>query len=72
MLVAIEIDKKWKWIATDKNGDQCLYTHKPFIPEINQWYWCGNGEYMRVGTNKEAVKDWKNSLRRLEEIEMVD
>ena len=70
MKVWIDIDKKWKWIATDEDGEQVLFTHKP---SVKFWYWfSGKGCTQWVGCNLKAAKDWKNSLRRLEEIELED
>lgn len=70
MLIAIEIDKKWKWIATDEDGSQWFYTNKP-THDHTEWD-NPDGNMKGAGTNPEAAKDWKNSLKRLEEIEMVD
>jgi len=70
----IQIAKKWKWFAIDKNGTQVFFTHKP-TPILQYGYWDHatnpNAKYIEIGINQidkdfllDGLKNvyWRKSL----------
>lgn len=53
------LDKGWKWIARDKNGELYVYTDKPYKDE---WIWKTGGEGSNLGIFKHLFKliKWKD------------
>lgn len=66
-----EIDERLKYVAKDKDGEICAYTHKPIAGGPNNW-WFNTDRDMRdrgawcIELYSEATipGDWKQSLRK--------
>lgn len=57
---------KYKWVATDKNGDICYYSYKP---EIKGDIWKESGDkkgFLYYLDNVSYDGDWKESLIEIE------
>ena len=70
--LTIEIDRKWKWIARDKDGDVTMFTHEP--RRLKRYFpmWGnrkpGVGEVARMAAiiHLPDEPDWRKTLRKLE------
>ncbi len=70
-----KLDKKWRWLAMDKDGKWIFYSEKPYLAlGFDKNIWCTNcaSDY-RENTifNIPKAKSWKKSLRRIKSAYMV-
>lgn len=64
-----KFNKKWKWMAMDKDGTWSVYTRKPIIEDILDFGWdfdskCESSYVSPIALFKPA-NDWKKSLIRI-------
>jgi len=64
----IEIPDKLKWMAQDANGDWFAYKRKP---DTGFSSWLPKGECIQIGRG-DSNPDWRETLQRIEEYEVVE
>lgn len=76
-MIVTMIPDRYKWVATDENGNIFIYMRKPYIDDTTYWLDSHDDDnyqgdtYFKVGMTPKPVKNWKKTCKRIEEVEYV-
>ena len=69
-LIATPVPIEYEWEAQDEDGQWHVYTLEP-KSHLDEWVTVGHGRFLSVG-NAAPNPNWKDTLRPLAEIRIVD
>ena len=59
------IDKKWMWVARDKNGGVYVFSSRPVVSDDRPVWRCEAGDFVRCDSLFSDQGDWKDSLHEI-------